>query len=62
MQLEVTDQAEVAALRDFYEINGLMNIPDMNWVFTNDGHIEGDGLGIDNNGYLSRLRVDTASF
>jgi len=62
MEAKVTDQAEVAALKDFCEINGLVNAPGMNWIFTNDGHIEGDGLGIDDNGYLSRLRVDTASF
>jgi len=63
MKPKVTDQAEVAVLKDFCEINGLVNVPGMNWIFTDDGHIEGgDGLELDDNGYLSRLRVDTASF
>jgi hypothetical protein len=62
MKPKVTDQAEVAALRDFYEINGLMNIPDMNWVFTDNGHIEGDGLIINDGGHLSRLHVYNKNF
>ena len=56
----VVDPSEVAALRAFYELNHLVEIPDLYWVFTKSGHIYGNGLEVEG-GSLTRLRVDNRS-